>query len=241
MADDDLLDRFLNACEAITEALARQGKTRFTGLGQAVRAFPDHQVVKPNRDTLDFLADLRNTIQHSRRLGGQPIATPRLDAVKAIEDLAEQIERPHKVNEFMVKDPITVTADTSLPEAARLIVAHSLSQVPVVDAEGRYDWLLTTNALARWMGAKYEADGGALLEEGGTVADVRQWGESHDVAKTVQPTLTARKACNLLTSAEGPTALIVTSDGKQTGTIAGILTRFDVPVMLAKLDVRLRG
>ncbi|MGJ6981561.1 CBS domain-containing protein [Aestuariimicrobium soli] len=241
MADDELLERYLRACEAIAQSLGRQRHQRFNGLGQAVRGSAGHPVVDRNRDLLLFLADLRNTIQHEGRLRGTPIATPRIDAVVAIEDLAEQIDRPIKVSEFMVKDPISVREQTSLPEAARLIVEHSLSQIPVLDEHGRYDWLLTTNALARWMGAKYVADGGALLEEGGSVADVRRWAESHDQAKTVRPNLSAREACRLLTKSDAPTALIVTSDGDRTGTIAGILTRFDVPAMLERLTVRLGG
>lgn len=87
----------------------------------------------------------------------------------------------------------------------------------------------------------YEADGGALMDDDVTVNDVRSFAESHDVAETVRPAYAAQKACNRLTEANGPTALIITTDGEPTGEIQGILTRFDVPEITRALTVRLRN
>ena len=152
MASDDLSARFLNACERITAKLGQHDNTRFKGLGEAVRAARYKEpVVRRNYETLILLADLRNTIQHSRFFEGEPIATPRRNAVTAIEKLADQIERPLTVNRFMIKQPVTVLSETTLPQAAHLIISHSLSQLPVVDDRGLYKWLLTTNAFARWL------------------------------------------------------------------------------------------
>lgn len=237
---DDLTDRFLNACEDAKVALEVSRGKKFKGLGEALRESGSHPVVSRNKDLLEFLSDLRNAIQHSNRNGGVPIATPRVDVVEAMELLAEQIAGPLPVSKFMTKDPQTVTGSTPLHEAARLIISESLSQLPVVDSEGRHEWLMTTNALARWMGAKF-SDDGELVEDAAAVSDVRPLGEDHDVAELVRPTYPASKACNRLTAADAPTALVVTSDGSQAGALQGILTRFDVPEMLTALHVRLRG
>jgi CBS domain-containing protein len=41
-----------------------------------------------------------------------------------------------QAREFMTKDPVTVSPDTPTPEIARLLVAHGISAVPVVDDGG---------------------------------------------------------------------------------------------------------
>lgn len=41
-----------------------------------------------------------------------------------------------QAREFMTRDPVTVSADTPTPEIARLLLAHGISAVPVVDSGG---------------------------------------------------------------------------------------------------------
>jgi CBS domain-containing protein len=47
------------------------------------------------------------------------------------------------VAEMMTADPITVTADTDVHEAARLIAEHRHNRLPVVDADGRLVGVVT--------------------------------------------------------------------------------------------------
>lgn len=41
-----------------------------------------------------------------------------------------------QAREFMTREPITVSSDTPTPEIARVLLAHRISAVPVVDAQG---------------------------------------------------------------------------------------------------------
>jgi CBS domain-containing protein len=41
-----------------------------------------------------------------------------------------------QAREFMTKDPVTVSPDTPTPKIAKLLLAHGISAVPVVDGEG---------------------------------------------------------------------------------------------------------
>ncbi|WP_169925960.1 CBS domain-containing protein [Serinibacter salmoneus] len=235
MSDDELTDRFLNACEDAKRALERRTKKSYTGLGEALRRDGDHPLVKPYIAELKAYVELRNAIAHGDRRDGKPIATPRADAVERMEALALRIENPPKVSQFMVKALRTVREETTLREASLIIVQESLSQLPVVNESGRVEWLLTTNALARWLGAMYKEDG-FLVEEGGTVAEVRAYAEQQDRAETTSPNTLARKACNRLSASDAPAALLVTTNGKESGQLQGILTRFDVPRVLAALS-----
>ena len=240
--DTSLLDRFLNASERIKEQLSRQYGYSFKGVGEAKRYAEEHKnnVVCSNSRTLDALISLRNVIQHSHVIGGVPIATPRLDTVIAIETIADQVERAPSISRFMIKDPVTVHPLTTLAEASHLVISLSLSQIPVCDGD-EYVGVLTTNALARWLGAAFERGQGDLLEERVVVSDVLAFAEPHEEVAFVRPTYLASKACNRLTEDQPPVALLVTSDGGRSGRIQGIVTRFDVPNMLNQLSVRFPG
>jgi CBS domain-containing protein len=50
--------------------------------------------------------------------------------------LSDQSETTMKVQEIMSADPVTVTPDTPLSEAARMMKDQNIGMLPVVDAEG---------------------------------------------------------------------------------------------------------
>lgn len=231
----DLTDRFLNAYRQAQESLEAQDHRKYKGLGEAIRD-SKNPVVRQNRRTLERLADLRNVIQHSDYVNGQPIATPRLNAVENMERLAESIRNPLTVSRVMVKNPQNIAETAPLRDATALIVKHDFSQIPVVDKDQRYLWLLTTNALARWVSANFEENGELIVAES-TVQDIEGYSEKQDLGRVVSPTLTAQKACNILTGSEAPAALVVTDAGPHAGRIQGIITKFDVPLILQRLSL----
>ncbi len=66
------------------------------------------------------------------------------------ERLAALAEQPRHAADLMTVDPLTLTADTPLAQAAALMVDHDLKRLPVIDAAGRlvgmvsrYDLLCT--------------------------------------------------------------------------------------------------
>lgn len=237
--DGDLHGRFINATERIKTALSRQYGQDFNGVGQARRHALNsgHQVVTQNDSTLKALIDLRNVLQHSHMQSGRPIATPRLDAVEAIEAIADQVENAPKITTFMIELPTIVAPSDSLAQVSHLAVSKALSQLPVC-LDGDYVGLLTTNALARWLADAVTKDAGNLINEKVVAQDILNCAEDYEVAEFVAPTMLASKACHRLTAEEAPVALLVTTDGRPSGTIQGILTRFDVPRILQQLTVQ---
>ena len=53
-------------------------------------------------------------------------------------------------SDVMMRDPITVTADTSLRHVAKLLARHRISGVPVVDANRHIVGIVTENDLMQW-------------------------------------------------------------------------------------------
>ena len=53
------------------------------------------------------------------------------------------------VREVMTEAPVTATVDTSLRDAAQSVVDHRIGCVPIVDADGRLDGILTETDLIR--------------------------------------------------------------------------------------------
>lgn len=234
----DAVDRFINATESAKKALERKYQRRFAGLGAAkMHAIKQgDRVVKSHAAQLDLLVDLRNVIQHSHVMRGLPIAIPRDDAVEAMERIASFIERQPQIKDFMVKDPAILAPHSAIEEASEQVVSLDLSQLPVYD-EGAYVGLFTTNAMARWLGSAVRSEGGALIVEDVKVSEILEHVELHEQPKFLGPTQSALKVCETLSKVTSPPAVLITADGKQSGQLQGIVTRFDVARILREAVV----
>lgn len=234
----DAVDRFINATEQAKKALEGKYQRKFSGLGAAVRHAEEqrHPVVRQSAAALHVLVDLRNVIQHSHVNKGLPIAVPRDDAVEAMERIAAHIERHPQIKDFMVKDPAVLSPNSQLEEASEQVVRLDLSQLPVYD-DSSYFGLFTTNAMARWLGNAIRSEGGTLIVENVKVAEVLAHTEQHEEAKFVGPTQSALKVCETLSKETAPPAILVTTDGRATGHLQGIVTRFDVARILRQATV----
>lgn len=59
-----------------------------------------------------------------------------------------------RVGELMTTDPVTTTVDTPLKEAARLMLTHRISGLPVVDAAGTLIGIVTEGDIVHQESAK---------------------------------------------------------------------------------------
>lgn len=236
---EDLAGRFITAAEGIKKSLERQYGQEFNGLGEARRHAHEKKnvIVRRNEKALKTLEKLRNVMQHSDVIGGKVLATPREDAVLAIEDIAAKIQNPPQIRTYMIKNPDVVSPTDSLARAAELVIEKGYSQFPVYQ-EGKYQGLFTTNALARWLSEAMQREEGILFEENVTVSAITEFAEEHEHPQFFRPTHSAYKVCDLLSSEKPVPAVLVTTDGKQTGELQGIVTRFDVPNILRQLTTK---
>lgn len=233
----DAAGRFINAVEDAKRGLERRYDRQFTGLGAAVRHANKHKhpVVRQHFELLNVLVDLRNTIQHSRVLDGMPIAVPREETIKKMEDLARKIENPPSVRDFMIKPVATLSPSDPLSVAASMIVKDQISQMPVYDGN-TYVGLFTTNAMARWISNKFEEDG-ALISDDVTVGQVLDAGEKMDEAMFVHVRSSAYEVCEKLSSSDSKPVALMTTDGKVSGELQGLVSRYDVSAILKKITV----
>jgi CBS domain-containing protein len=112
--------------------------------------------VRRYRDDLKEFADLRNAVVHERG-GGQPIADPNDWAVKQLQVIAEQIMRPPRVLPHFQVSVFSLAPSASIGDAVVIMHAHSFSQIPIYDGE-QFVGLLTSNTVARWLGASVVED-----------------------------------------------------------------------------------
>lgn len=234
----DAVDRFINATEQAKKALEGKYQRNFSGLGAAVRHAEERRdrLVRQSAAALHVLVDLRNVIQHSHVNKGLPIAVPREDAVEAMERIATLIERHPQIKDFMVQDPAVLSPNSPIEEASEQVVRLDLSQLPVCD-DGSYVGLFTTNAMSRWLSNAIRGEGGTLIVENVTVAEILEHTEQHEEPKFVGPTQSALKACETLSKENAPPAILVTTDGTRAGQLQGLVTRFDVARILREATV----
>ncbi|QPK81360.1 CBS domain-containing protein [Schaalia sp. ZJ405] len=237
---NDLTGRFLNAVEEAKKALENQYGRKFSGLKTAIIHADEkkHSVVRNYRDILDTLVDLRNAIQHGNYNAGKPIAVPREDTVEFMEKLARWIERAPHISDYMIRNVDVLTPTATLSEAANSVIKHDISQMPVYDGR-KYIGLFTTNAMARWLSTIIDSDG-TLLADGVTVATILDHAEATEREKFFKPTAPVYTVCNALSSGDGPVAALITTDGKETGELQGLVTRYDVSRILKATTLSLK-
>lgn len=236
--DLDYAGRFINATEAIKTSLEEMYSEKFKGVGEACAYALErnNRIIRQHKKTLRMLVDLRNIMQHSHVLKGMVIASPREDAVFAIEAIAEQVHNPPQIRTYMIKNPEVVGSGDSLAKIAGLIMDKSYSQLPVYD-HGEYRALFTTNALARWLSEAVRRGEGDLLEEDVTISQIIAFSENYEQPYFVKPTESAYKVCDRLSGEEPVPAVLITTDGRSSGDLQGIVTRFDVPTIFRKITV----
>ena len=81
-----------------------------------------------------------------------------LDSVIFLKNPAQYERDLHKalgqtVGEVMSRDPVTISPDKSLKEAAQLMHDRSVHRLPVIDADGRVIGILTRGDVVRAMAA----------------------------------------------------------------------------------------
>lgn len=143
-----------------------------------------------------------------------------------------------RVRDIMTTDPIRVTADTLLKEAARLMVRHHVSGLPVVTEDGELVGIVTEGDFLRQEASRDRPYGASLLDalfgEGSVQAPAAE--TVHEVMVrdlvTITPDATIGEAARIMTQ-RSVKRLPVTGDD---GALVGIISRADVVNAFTKPD-----
>jgi arabinose-5-phosphate isomerase len=119
-------------------------------MGSALRIAPDQATVR---------AVLTRTSRGGRRSGAVILVDPggRLSGLFTDSDLARLFERradhamDRPIREVMTSQPLTINQDAKFPEALELLRAHKISELPVLDDDGRPVGLLDITDLLEFL------------------------------------------------------------------------------------------
>ena len=148
------------------------------------------------------------------------------------------------IRNFMTPDPVTVQPETPVEDIAKLLLAHRINGVPVVDGVGRLLGVVTAEDLIHrgaderlepresvwkenfWVSFLGPKGRTARKAEGRTAAEVMTT-EVHSVAPVMHPSVAARLMVD-----HHLTSLPVVEDGK----VIGVISRIDLLNLLKELD-----
>ena len=140
-----------------------------------------------------------------------------------------------RVRELMTTDPVTTTADTSLKEAARLMLTHRISGLPVVDAAGTLIGIVTEGDIVHQESRKARGDVPGLLRslfcDDGAPAITAGEAMTSPVI-TTGPDIDHTVAAKLMETKSVEPLPVVDADGR----VIGIVGRSDIMASFARPD-----
>lgn len=230
-------DRFLAAFSGIERKLREIADAdRSTGFYALVdRAAQRSRAVAQFRTDLKEYADLRNAVVHERS-DGHPIADPREESVRAVEDLRRVLEEPPGLLRVGRVTVATCSVDDPIGHAARQMYEGDFSQLPVYDG-ATFAALLSAETVARWLAASLQS-GIGLVEEA-PVRDVLTYSEDPDNYQIVARKSTVFDALQLFEAYSGRgkslDAILITNAGRREERPIGIVTIYDIPRLMAAM------
>ena len=141
-----------------------------------------------------------------------------------------------RVRDIMTTDPIGVTPDTPLKEAARLMVGNHVSGLPVIDASGRLAGILTEGDFLRREASRGRPRRASLLrvlfgDLKATEAETAGEAMTKSVV-TISPSATIGEAARVMASRKVKRLPVVDADRE----LVGIISRADVVNAFTKPD-----
>jgi predicted transcriptional regulator len=232
-------EAFLNSYSAIEKHLrSRTGSDRSLSFYQLVeRASTSMLEVKRFRVDLKEYADLRNAIVHERS-DGHVIAEPNDRAVQDIRSIESLILKPPIVIPLFQQKVQCLEESSSIGKAVSLMHKHSFSQIPITKS-GSFHALLTANTVARWLGAQVDDDVFSVDET--TIVEVLKYTEDPENHSFLSKgsTLFQVLECfdDFVHRGKRLEAVLITERGKQSEALLGILTVYDLPKVLSKIQL----
>ncbi len=187
----------------------------------------------------DF-ADLRNAIIHSPKYSGKPIADPREDVIREINDVAQKIMNPVLVDNLgFIHDVFTTTIDVPISDVLKVMVKDDYSQAPILD-NGKIIGLLTKEGIATWLGQLAINDDTIICTKETTVGKLIPHINTTDNFKLISRKTNIVQARDYFIEALGRPipleTLLITENGRDSEGLIGIITRSeDLGVIIKSL------
>jgi predicted transcriptional regulator len=232
VAMNELVNRFISAFNKI-EGHLRQiaGDEDYRPFSSLIRvASKSDPAVRRLKDDLLAYGDLRNVLLHRFR-DNTYLSTPVESVVRNIEQISDRLLAPPLLESAFLFQVVTAKSDDKVGAVANRMYQGDLSQVPVI-RDSKISGLLTTETIARWMAATFEANGGIL--EDAIVDQVLPFADPSSKYLVVPRTMPVPNAIAAFEEHQpNLDALIITANGRVTDSVLGIATVYDMPKLMS--------
>lgn len=178
-ATTPLAERFEAAFNRIHKGLMRIVRNARNDSFKALLDEGDsHAIIRMYSDDLYQYAKLRNAIVHDKVKEHFYIAEPHEEIVLHIEKVADHFEKPRMALDIASNPVLYYKEDTPLKDILKVVDSLSFSQYPIVDSQGTYKWLLTSEGIIRWLSKQPTSD---ISLEKVVVKDLYQYENPHHV------------------------------------------------------------
>ncbi len=231
-------ERFLNAFVAIEKYLrSKCGLDQWATFSHLIEvASKTMPEIKRYKEDLREYGELRNAIVHDNRGDGYVIAEPNTTAVESIEKIKDLIKKPPLVFPLFKSSVLSHNINDSIGKALKEMTGKNFSQIPILN-NGKFEALLTTDTIARWLGSNVDDDIFSLKET--TIGHVLKFTEDPDNFHFVSRNMTLFKVLDFFDNYEQKgkrlDALLITETGNQNDKILGIITLSDLPKLLREI------
>jgi predicted transcriptional regulator len=228
------LDAFTKIEKLLKKYVDREEKYSFSLLIKKAKRV--NKMIETLEYDLKEIADLRNAIVHERT-DGHPIAEPYDETVTLVENICKALENPPRARIFQ-KKVSTVKPNDNVEKLLKIINDNSYSQIPIYEGK-RYFGVITTNAITRWIASLTE-DGIAMYGDK-KVKDILDFLEESEEVVFVGIDDNLFETLELFSkySNKGKKldAVLITQSGKKNESLLGMITLWDIPKILEKIDI----
>jgi CBS domain-containing protein len=227
--------RFLAAYNIINEYLHRRtGTNREVSFSASLtQASAIDRKVAHYKDDLTEYGELRNAIVHS--VHDEIIAEPCAEVTGRIEKIAELLVKPPLALKVAGEDVKSLDSALPVAEALRLVIKESFSQLPTYQ-EGRFQGLLTTSTIARWVSSNIDDDNEIIIDKDSTsISAVLRYREDQalDDCCFLERTASVFDVLQKFEEYEQKgvrlEAILITENGQPNEKPLGIITMWDLP------------
>lgn len=239
MADDRYHNsrRFLNAFIVIEQALEKivQNKSykpfyQLVDAGARIDPFVQDISIE-----LKEYGDLRNAIVHER-INDEPIAEPHYEVVLRLEKIGDLLQSPPKVEEHFIRKVVTCSCDEPLSEAAKKMLEFTFSKLPVY-RDQKFVGILTAEAITYWMADRLQTNQSLTHQK---VDSVLKYIDNPDNYHFVSRATSLFEVLRIFDDYDHQgkrlQAILISEDGSEDTTLAGIITVFDFPTIYSIID-----
>ena len=224
----DLIEDFEADYNAVDQFLRKTlGSDKLASFTHLVNQYEQKHRGWRRADLLKSIGEVRNTIVHGKTAPYCYLAVPTPALAKDLKSCREGLINPIRVIPTFQREVESLSIDDTLAQVLRTIKQRDYSQFPVYATE-QFQGLLTENGITRWLAHHVATDLSLVEMDDVSVKQLLQSEEKRKNYHFVSRNTIADDAKGLFTANELLEAVLITASGKESETLMGIATRWDM-------------